>query len=179
MNIVCPPPRPAIILSVYSSCIGISGHSERGRCSRQSANKQVGENYHDHVASVLTYELVPGEISFDTLRDPKIAEQAMQEYAKGNSGLMAYTSNFFVHLSFAQISSETEMEELIRNATTDAQCPCHAKQMTLMAKRITNMRSTDVAFIVIPAYGDVSKMYEVSHQRVSLLWDCRPWYSLR
>ena len=77
------------------------------------ANKHVGENLQDHVLTGACFEVADGFSTIDMIRDPKVAEAAMQAYMASRAGPM--TSSFHSYANIPLMEDSPEIMELLKS----------------------------------------------------------------
>lgn len=72
-------------------------------------NERVGEQFVDHPVTILSYNMVDGEISLDHMTQEAIVGEAMHKYGLGEGGPLANRINGNAFLAVAQIATLEEM----------------------------------------------------------------------
>ena len=123
-------------------------------------NEAVGEHFEDHVMTGLSYDLVEGEFSFDSMAVESVAKEAMGKYMKGEGGPLAnpLTSTGFVSLS--HIASEDEKQRihhLAEEAVRAMEGGTHEEKKILLAQ-LQDLESANLQFFILPASFDPSRL---------------------
>ena len=71
-------------------------------------NPNAGENLQDHLLVPLTYEAAPGEGTFESFRDTRMAAAASEEYRVNHTGPLA-SSTCNAYISISQLQSAIEI----------------------------------------------------------------------
>ena len=82
------------------------------RCTVE--NDRVGEQLVDHPATVLSYDMIDGEISLDHLSQEAVLGEAMQKYGLGEGGPLANAINGNAFLAVSEIATPEEMTRINR-----------------------------------------------------------------
>ncbi|KFY28000.1 hypothetical protein V493_03134 [Pseudogymnoascus sp. VKM F-4281 (FW-2241)] len=82
-------------------------------------NARVGENFQDHPATALCYELAEGEKSLDMLQDESEVQAAMASYMADKCGPLSSGGAAVGFASYADLSTPSEVEELQKLVLSD------------------------------------------------------------
>lgn len=114
-------------------------------------NLRIGENFQDHPVTVLGYQLIPGEKSLDELKDPAALQVAIAEYTTSKSGPLANSSAAMSFISYASISSPSEIEALQKLIMEDSTPGYDKAARELIAKSIADLSYASIQYVLIPA----------------------------
>ncbi|KAI9845983.1 MAG: hypothetical protein M1837_004389 [Sclerophora amabilis] len=70
-------------------------------------NPNVGENLQDHQSTTLSFEVIDSVATLDALKTPALREQAIEEYTRDRTGLLAGATCSTSYLSYAQLLKST------------------------------------------------------------------------
>ena len=120
-------------------------------------SERVGEQLVDHPLTVLSYDLVDGELSLDHLTQEAVMREAMRKYGLGEGGPLAngISSNAFVAL--AQIATPEEMSRIndaVKLELESAPDRWAKAERQVLAERINDPQVASLQLVVLPATLD-------------------------
>ena len=123
-------------------------------------SERVGEQFVDHVLTILSYDLVEGELSLDHLTQEAVVGEAMQKYGRGEGGPLAngISSNAFVAVS--QVATPEEMSRIndaVKLELESAPDRWAKAEREILAERINDPQTASLQFVVLPATLDPSR----------------------
>ena len=123
-------------------------------------SERVGEQFVDHALTILSYDLVDGELSLDHLTQEAIIGEAMQKYGRGEGGPLAngISSNAFVAVS--QVATPEEMSRIndaVKLAVESAPDRWAKAEREILAERINDPQTASLQLVVLPATLDPSR----------------------
>lgn len=80
-------------------------------------NDNVGENFHDHFFTAVSFEINPGIPTKDDFRDPANIQKAMQRYAKDGSGPMGCGNPSFAFMPLLEPETADHLSDPTHNRT--------------------------------------------------------------
>lgn len=132
-------------------------------------NSNVGNNLQEHTMSAVVYELAPGLISLDSLKDPKVFQEQQRLYNEHNSGALSGIINLFGYIPFrSQVSSEIFAETLQRITEASSRSnpgprpqitEFQRKQQEAIVARMQNPKAADIQVVGSPAFFNIAKGY--------------------
>jgi choline dehydrogenase-like flavoprotein len=114
-------------------------------------NVRVGENFQDHTAIAIGWELVPGEKTVDELKNLESLQQAVAEYTTTQSGPLSSGGAAMGFVSYANISTPDEiaaLQELILHHQPTGQ---NGAARRLIADRFANPAYASIQYVLLPA----------------------------
>ena len=123
-------------------------------------NERVGEQFVDHPATILSYDMVDGEISLDHMTQEAVVGEAMQKYGLGEGGPLANGINGNAFLAVAQIATPEEMGRI--NHAVNLELESAPDQWTkaerkILAERIKDPQAASLQLALLPATTDPSR----------------------
>ncbi|KAL4890517.1 hypothetical protein BDV59DRAFT_184119 [Aspergillus ambiguus] len=116
----------------------------------------VGANLQDHVLSGAVYELKDGIVSFDALRDPSVAQEHMDMYAKDRTGILAAATSCMGFLPYSSLVSEEELEATCQKIlAAPAETPFQRKQREQVVKNLRSPSSANIQYILAQGTVDL------------------------
>lgn len=122
-------------------------------------NERVGEQFVDHPVTILSYDLVDGEMSLDRLTQEAVMGEAMQEYGRGEGGPLANGVNENAFLAVAQIATPDEMARIndaVRLELESAPDRWAKAERKVLAERINDPQTASLQLAILPATTDPS-----------------------
>lgn len=123
-------------------------------------SERVGEQFEDHPATILSYDLVDGELSLDQLTQQAVMGEAMQKYGMGQGGPLANGLNGNGFAAIAQIATTKEMNrisEAVNEAIESAGDRWTKAEREILAKRILDPQAASIQLAVLAASVDPSR----------------------
>ena len=123
-------------------------------------NERVGEQFVDHPVTILSYNLVDGEISLDHMTQEAVIGEAMQKYGLGEGGPLANGINGNAFLAVAQIATSEEMIRINRAVELELESAPDRwtkAERKLLAERINNPQTASLQMAILPATTDPSR----------------------
>ena len=105
-------------------------------------NPHIGENLQDHVLTGCCYEVNDGVPTFDMIRDPKVAEAAMQAYTESRTGPLTSSFHSWANMPLAEGLSE-ELLSLLKDELAkvhNPHSPAEASQYAMIRQVLENPR---------------------------------------
>ncbi|KAG8527746.1 uncharacterized protein KY384_007900 [Bacidia gigantensis] len=124
-------------------------------------NEAVGEHLEDHVMTALSYELVEGQFSLDSMVDPSFAENATAQYMKGEGGPLSSSLTSTGFISIAQSTDEQEIDRLVSLANEtvlQAKDLAARNEYETLSARLRNPSAASLQFLILPASFDPSRV---------------------
>ena len=123
-------------------------------------SERVGEQLVDHPVTVLSYDLVEGEVSLDHMTQEAVMAEAMQKYGRGEGGPLAngISSNAFV--AVAQIATSEEMSRIndaVELELASAPGRWAKAEREILAERINDPQTASLQLLILPATIDPSR----------------------
>lgn len=116
-------------------------------------NERVGEQFHDHILTLLSYDLVDGEKSLDELTQEAVMGEAMRKYGLGEGGPLANSCNALAFLAVAQIATPEEMVRINDAVKLELESPSDQwtkAERKILAERINDPKSASIQMGVLP-----------------------------
>ena len=143
-------------------------------------SERVGEQFENHPATVLSYDLVDGEFSLDQMSQQAVMAEAMQQYAIGQGGPLANGLHGNGFAAIAQIATAEEMNrisEAVDEALESAGDRWTKAEREILAKRIMDPQAASIQLAVFAAsvnptrFDDQTKLLapDISKNRCSIL----------
>ena len=123
-------------------------------------SERVGEQFVDHAVTVLSYDLVEGELSLDHMTQETVIGEAMQKYGRGEGGPLAnsISSNAFVAVS--QVATPEEMSRIndaVKLELEAAPDRWAKAERQILAARINDPQTASLQLLVLPVTLDPSR----------------------
>lgn len=137
--------RPDVLQSVGLECI--------------SENERVGEQFVDHPVTLVSYDMVDGEMSLDHMTQEAVMGAAMQEYGRGEGGPLANVMNENAFLAIAQIATPEEMARIndaVQQELDSAPDQWAKAERQILAQRINDPQTASIQLAILPATTDPS-----------------------
>lgn len=132
-------------------------------------NTDVGNNLQEHIMSAVVYELAPGLISLDSLKDPAIFQEHQRLYNEHNSGALSGIVNLTGYIPFASQVNSEQLEETLAKITEASPTvdprfrPQNAdfqrKQQEAIVTRMRDPKAADIQVVGSPAFFNIAKGY--------------------
>lgn len=122
-------------------------------------NERVGEQFVDHPVTLLSYDLVDGEMSLDHLTQEAVMGAAMQEYGRGEGGPLANGFNENAFLAVAQIATPEEMARIndaVKLELESAPDRWAKAERQILAQRINDPQTASLQMAILPVTTDPS-----------------------
>ena len=116
-------------------------------------NERVGEQFHDHILTLLSYEMVDGEKSLDELTQEAAMGEAMRQYGLGEGGPLANSCNALAFLAVAQIATPEEMvgiNDAVKMEVESAPDARTKAERLMLAERINDPKSASLQMAILP-----------------------------
>ena len=123
-------------------------------------NERVGEQFVDHPVTVLSYNLVDGEMSLDHMTQEAVVGEAMQKYGLGEGGPLANRINGNAFLAVAQIATPEEMDRInhaVKLEIESAPDRWTKAERKILAERINDPQTASLQMAILPATLDPSR----------------------
>ena len=120
---------------------------------------RVGEQFEDHPATVLSYDLVDGELSLDQLTQQAVMGEAMQKYEMGQGGPLAHGLNGTGFVAIAHIATMKEknrISQAVNEEIESARDRWTMEERRILAKRIMNPQAASIQLAILAASADPS-----------------------
>lgn len=132
-------------------------------------NSDVGNNLQEHTMSAVVYELAPGFISLDSLKDPEVFQEHQRLYNEHNSGALSGIINLFGYIPFSSQVNSEQLEETLQQITeasptvdSDSRpqnVEFQRKQQEAIVARMRNPKAADTQIVGSPAFFNIAKGY--------------------
>lgn len=120
----------------------------------QVENLRVGENLHDHPVLGIGFELVDGEQSIDMLRDPAVAQEAMEEYTVYKTGPFSSGGSATCFASFSDLADAEEIKA-VQNSILESKDPASGgysmQAKELLTEGLANSDNASIQILLLPA----------------------------
>ena len=128
-------------------------------------NERVGEQFVDHPVTILSYNMVEGEMSLDHMTQEAVIGEAMQKYGQGEGGPLANGINGNAFLAIAHIATPEEMARI--NHAVDQELKSAPDRWTqaerkILAERINDPQTASLQLAILPATTDPSRFDDQS-----------------
>lgn len=119
-------------------------------------NTRVGENFQDHAASGLGWELAPGVRSLDMLQDPETLQAALVEYTTTQGGPLSSGGAAMGFISYASLATAEEIRTL-QESIIDPQNPSdyNSTARRLLADSMADPNYASIQIVLLPASLDL------------------------
>ncbi|GES58697.1 alcohol oxidase [Aspergillus terreus] len=109
----------------------------------------VGANLQDHVLSGAVYELKDGVMSFDALRNPSVAQEHMDMYARDRTGILAAATSCMGFLPYSSLVSKEELEATCQKVlSVPAETAFQQKQREQIVSHLRSPSSANIQYIL-------------------------------
>ena len=138
--------KPDILQSVGLQCI--------------VKNERVGEHFVDHPVTVLSYNLVDGEMSLDHMTQEAVMAEAMQKYGRGEGGPLGNVLNGNAFLAINQIATPEEMSRInaaIKQDVESAPDQWIRTERQILADRINDPQTASLQMALLAATTNPSR----------------------
>lgn len=122
-------------------------------------NARVGENFQDHPASGLGYELVDGEKSLDMLQNESELQAAMTSYMSDKSGPLSSGGAAVGFVSYADLSTPSEIRALQELILSDKYTGHDEATKELIADSLADHNYGSLQIVLLPATMNLSLPY--------------------
>lgn len=123
-------------------------------------SERVGEQFEDHPATVLSYDLVDGELSLDQLTQQAVIGEAMQKYEMGQGGPLAHGLNgkgFVAIAHIATMKEKSRISQAVNEEIESARDRWTMEEREILAKRIMKPQATSIQLAILAASTDPSQ----------------------
>lgn len=113
---------------------------------RMFENERVVEQFVDHPVTILSSNMVDGEMSLDHMTQEAVMGEAMQKYGLGEGGPLANGINGNAFLAIAQIATPEEMGRIDHAVYLELESTPERwteAERKILAERINDPQSTD------------------------------------
>ena len=146
---------------------GIGRHDVLQSVGLQSIveNERVGEQFVDHPVTLLSYNLVDGEISLDHMTQEAVIGEAMQSYQRGEGSPLANGINANAFLAVSQIATPEEMVKInhaVKLELESAPDRWTKAERKILAERINDPQTASIQLALLPATTDPSRFDDQS-----------------
>ncbi|CAG7922512.1 unnamed protein product [Penicillium olsonii] len=124
-------------------------------------NSAIGANLQDHAIAFLNWEVNPGVMTGDVLRQaPEAMQAAIKQYADTKDGPLAAVPNIMGFYSAKSLLSNEEMEKVLQSVrAVKPDTKFHAKQIQQVIANLDDEKASNIQIVLVPAMmnpeGDV------------------------
>ena len=122
-------------------------------------SERVGEQFEDHPATVISYDLVDGELSLDQLTQQAVMGETVQKYEIGQGEPLAHGLNGTGFVAIAHIASMKEKNRISQAENEEiesARDRWTMEERKILAKRIMNPQAASIQLAVLAVSTDPS-----------------------
>lgn len=123
-------------------------------------NARVGENFNDHPATAMGYELVDGEKSLDMLQKESELQAAMTSYITNKSGPLSTGGAAVGFASYADLSTPSEIKALQELILSNKYTGHEEVSKQLIADSLADHGYGSIQFVLLPASLDLNVVYD-------------------
>ncbi len=123
-------------------------------------SERVGEQFVDHPVTILSYDLVDGELSLDHMAQEAVIGEAIKKYGLGEGGPLANGINGNAFLAVASIATPEEMSKINHAAKLElesARDQWTKAERKILVERISDPQTAGLQLAILPATTDPSR----------------------
>ncbi|KFX92057.1 hypothetical protein O988_07453 [Pseudogymnoascus sp. VKM F-3808] len=122
-------------------------------------NARVGENFNDHPATAMGYELVEGEKSLDMLQNESELQAAMTSYITDKSGPLSSGGAAVGFVSYADLATPSETKALQELILSNEYTGHEEASKKLIADSLADRGYGSIQFVLLPASLNLNVVY--------------------